>query len=330
MKAIVYTEYGPPDVLRFEEVVKPVPKNNEVLIRVAATTVTATDCIFRRGTPFFSRLFTGLTKPKNPILGSEFAGQIEVSGNDVKNFKGGDRVYGTLPGYGAYAEYICLPAYNSTLALMPSNAAYEEALGCCDGFLTALPFLRDKGKIKKGRKILINGASGSVGSAAVQLAKHFGAEVTGVCSETNKSLVKSLGADKVIDYAKEDFTETGKTYDIVFDTAGNVSFSKTKKALTRTGLFLKAGITPGIFPSVIRTSIIGRQKAVIMATGLRSPLERSKDLIFIKGLMEAGKIKPVIDRSYPLEQIAEAHRYVDRGHKKGNVVITINWNKSNL
>jgi len=324
MKAVVYEKYGPPEVLQLTDIEKPVPKDNEVLIKVAATTVTATDCTFRRGEPFFARLFTGLTKPKNQILGSEFAGKIEKVGKDVNSFKEGDQVYGTLPGSGAYAEYLSLPVDSSTLAHKPSTTSYEEALACCDGFLTALPFIRDKGKIQKDHKILINGASGSVGSAAVQLAGYFGAEVTGVCSQANSEIVKSIGADKTIDYTKQDFTETGESYDIIFDTVGNTSFSKTKKVLTPTGVYLQAGITLRVFPSVVRTSMFGSKKAKIMATGLRPPSQRTKDLVFIKELTEAGRIKPVIDKSFPLEQIVEAHKHVDKGHKRGNVLITLN------
>ncbi len=328
MKAIIYTKYGLPEVLQLKEVEKPVHKSNEVLIKVFASTVTATDCVFRNGEPKFSRLFSGITKPKRPIPGSEFAGEIESIDKDVKLFKAGDKVFGTTPGYGSYAEYICLSEEKSTLAKMPANKSYEEAISCCDGFLTALPFLRDKGKIQKGNKVLIIGASGSVGSAAVQIAKYYGAEVTGVCSTSSIDLVKSIGADEVIDYTKEDFTKSGETYDIIFDSVGKTTFSKCKNSLKQNGKFLEAGITLGIFPFVLLTSIFGTKKALIMATGLRPPVERTKDLKIIAELVEAGKIKPVIDRVYPIEQIAEAHRYVDTGRKKGNVVITLgNSNK---
>ena len=328
MKAIVYTKYGSPEVLQLKELEKPIPKNNEVLIKVHTTTVTATDCTFRKGEPFFARLFTGLTKPKNKILGSELAGEIETTGKDVKLFKEGDQVFCTTPGYGAYAEYICLPEEGATLAIKPFNVSYKEA-AACDGFLTALPFLRDKGKIKSNQKVLINGASGSVGSAAIQIATYFEAEVTGVCSSSNLELVKSLGANKVIDYAKEDFTKNAETYDIIFDTVAKLSFSECKNSLKQNGVFLEAGITMAVFPKVIWTSVIGGKKAMIMATGLRPPQERTKDLIFLRELIEAGKFKPIVDRSYPFEQIVEAHRYVDAGHKKGNVVITLNhYNES--
>ena len=326
MKAIVYTEYGPPDVLQLKEVEKPTPKDNEILVKVYATTVTATECTFRKGEPFFSRLFTGLIRPKITTLGEELAGEIEAVGKDVKLFKKGDQIFGTAgPGFGANAEYICIPE-DGVLTIKPTNMAYEEAASSVDGFLTALPFLRDKGNIQSGQKVLINGASGSVGAAAVQIAKYFGAEVTGVCSTTNLEMVKSLGADKVIDYTKEDFTKTSQTYDIIFDTVGKTSFSRCKSSLKQKGIFLEAGIGLAILPQVLWTSMIGSKKAMIAATGLRPASERTKDLIFLKELIEAGKIKPVIDRRYPLEQIVEAHRYVDKGHKKGNVVITVEHN----
>lgn len=322
MKAVIYTKYGPPEVLQLKELEKPVPKDNEVLIKIYATTVTSVDCTFRKGEPLFSRLFTGLTKPKNQVLGSEFSGEIETIGKDVKTFKVGDQVFGTTPGYGSYTGYLCLPEVGATLALKPSNIPCEEA-AACDGYLTSLPFLRDKGKIKKGQKVLINGASGSVGSAAVQLAKYFEAEVTGVCSTANIELVKSAGADNVIDYTKDDFTKNTNTYDIIFDSVGKASFSKCKKALKQNGVFLEAGITLAVMPHVLLSSMLGNKKAKIMATGLRTPAERTKDLIFIKGLIEEGKIKPIIDKKYPLEQIVDAHRYVDKGHKKGNVIISL-------
>jgi NADPH:quinone reductase-like Zn-dependent oxidoreductase len=326
MKAIVCTKYGPPDVLQLREVQKPVPEDNEVLIRVYATTVTAVDCTFRKGAPFISRFFTGLIRPTNPIQGTEFAGEIEAVGRDVKPFKEGDQVFGTTsPGCGAYAEYICMPAEEATLATKPAKMTYEEAAGC-DGGLTALPFLRDKGSIQSGQKVLIYGASGSTGTAAVQLARYFGAEVTGVCSTTNLELVRSLGANKVIDYTKEDFARSGETYDIIFDTVGKSSFSRCEGSLEQNGIYLEAALTLAILPQMLWTSKIGSKKAMIAFTGLRPASERTEDLIFLKELIETGMMKPVIDRRYPLEQMAEAHRYVERGHKKGNVVITVDHN----
>ena len=325
MKAIVYTEYGPPDVLQLKEVEKPSPKDDEVLIKIFATTVNQTDPVARKGEPFFARFYTGLIRPKNHILGNELAGEIESVGKDVKLFKEGDQVFGTGTGYGAYAEYICLPEEGTTLAIKPANMTYEEAAGC-DGVLTALPFLRDKGNIQNGQKVLINGASGGVGTAAVQLARYYGAEVTGVCSTTNLELVESLGADKVIDYTKEDFTKSGQTYDIIFDAVSKSSFSRCKSSLKQRGVYLSTVPTLAILLQMLWTSMIGSKKAIIAFTGLRPASERTKDLIFLKELSEAGKIKSVIDRRYPLEQIAEAHRYVEKGHKKGNVVITVEHN----
>ena len=322
MKAIVCTKYGPPDVLQLREVEKPVPKDNEVRIKIHATTVTATDCTFRKGAPFVSRFFTGLMRPKHPVPGTEFAGEIEAIGKDVKLFEEGDQIFGTTTGFGAYAEYLCLPEEGATLAVKPANMTYEEA-AACDGLLTALPFLRDTGNIQSEQKVLINGASGSVGTAAVQLARYFGAEVTGVCSTTNVALVESLGAHKVIDYTKEDFTRSGQTYDIIFDTVGKTSFSRCKGSLKQKGIFLEAAVTRAILPQMLWTSIIGGKRAKLTTTGLRPASARTKDLIFLKELVEAGKIKAVTDRCYSLEQMAEAHRYVDRGHKKGNVVITV-------
>lgn len=323
MKAVVYKKYGSPEVLQLKELAKPDPKENEVLVKVRATTVTATDCVFRRGEPLFSRLFTGITKPKNQILGSEFTGEIESVGTKVTTFKVGDKVIGTTPGAGSYSEFICLPVDKSTISKMAANKSYEEAIACCDGFLTALPFLRDKGKIQKGNNILVIGASGSVGSAAVQLSKYFEAEVTGVCSTSSKKLVKSVGADKVIDYTKEDFTKSGETYDIIFDAVGKTTFSQCKNLLKRNGKFLEVGITLNVFPSLMATSIFGSKKVIIMATGLRSPAERIRDLNFVTELLETGKIIPIIDKIFPLEKIVEAHSYVDTGHKKGNVIISV-------
>jgi NADPH:quinone reductase-like Zn-dependent oxidoreductase len=323
MKAVIWTGYGSPDVLQLKEVEKPIPQDNEVLIRIVATTVTATESTFRKGESLFPKLFTGLMSPKFKTLGEELAGEIEAVGKDVKLFEKGDLVFGTAgPDFGANAEYLCV-LEDGVLTTKPTNMSHEEAASSVDGFLTALPFLRDKGNIQSGQKVLINGASGSVGSAAIQIAKHYGAEVTGVISTANMEWVKTLGADKVIDYSKEDFTQNGETYDIIFDAVGKISFSRCKGSLKQKGIFLEAGIGVGIFPHVIWTSLFDGKKAKIAATGLRSPHERTKDLILLKELIEAGKIKPVIDKRFPLEQIVEAHAYVDKGHKKGNVVITV-------
>jgi NADPH:quinone reductase-like Zn-dependent oxidoreductase len=325
MKAIVCTKYGPPEVLRLKEVEKPAPKDDEVLIRTYAVAVTTEDPLNRKGEPFFARVFTGLTRPKNPILGNEFAGEIEAVGKDVKLFKQGDQVLGsTGTDYGGYAEYVCMPE-EGLLAIKPADLTWEEAAPVC-GALAAWNFLKDKANIQSGHKVLINGASGSLGTSAVQIARFFGAEITGVCSNANLEMVKSLGADKVIDYAKEDFTKTGQTYDIIFDAASKSSFSRCKGSLTQNGVYLST--VPGlpILLQMLWTSKIGGKKAVFSATGLRPVPER---LVFLKEvirLLEAGKLKSIIDRRYAFEEIAEAHRHVEKGHKKGNVVITVEHN----
>lgn len=323
MKAIVITRYGPPEVLEFREVEKPTPKDNEVLIKIHTSAVVATDPMFRKGDPFIGRLFTGLTKPKHSIPGDVLAGEIEAVGKDVTKFKNGDRVYAACAAtQGGQAEYICLPQ-DGPLAIMPANMSYVEAAGVPDGALGALNFLRDAGSIQSGQKNLINGASGCVGTYAVQLAKYFGAQVTGVCSTTNLGLVKSLGADDVIDYTKQDFTASGKTYDMIFDAVGKSSFSRCKNSLTPSGTYISTMPTPGFFFQVLWTRKSSGKKVGFVAPGLRSSAEKAKDLTFLTQRIEAGKLKSVIDRCYPIEQIREAHRYVEQGHKKGNVIITV-------
>ncbi len=326
MKAIVYTKYGPPDVFQLKEVEKPAPKDNEVLIRIYTAVVNATDPIRRKGEPFISRIGNGVITPKNTIPGDVLAGEIKAVGKDVSLFKEGDQVFGATGGsLGAHAEYKCMPE-DGVLAIRPDNMTYEQAAAVVDGALTALIFLRDKAKIQSEQKILINGASGSIGTAAVQLSGYYGAKVTGVCSTSNLEMVKSLGADEVIDYTKEDFTKSVDTYDIIFDTVGKSSFSRCKDSLTQKGVYLATLPALAIILQMLWTSVIGSKKAIFSASSLSWS---SQDLSFLRELIEAGKIKPVIDRSYPLEQIAEAHRYVETGHKKGNVVITVaNSNKA--
>jgi len=319
MKAIVYERYGPPEVLQLRKVEKPTPKDNEVLIRIYATPVTSGDVRLRKADPFLVRLYFGLTKPKTTILGVDLAGEVEEVGKDVKTYKIGDQVFGSAFdfGLGAYAEYKCLPE-ESVLAVKPANISYEEAAAVFFGAHTALHFLK-KGNIEKGQKILIYGASGAIGTYAVQLARYFGAEVTGVCSTANLESVKSLGADRVIDYTQEDFTKSGETYDIIFDTVGKSPFRGSVRSLKKNGYYLRAvHMSPSPMIKGIWTSMTSSKKVIGGVAG-----ESKEDLIFLKELIEAGKLKPVIDRCYPMEEIAEAHRYVEQGHKKGNVVITL-------
>ncbi len=322
MKAIVYTKYGPPDVLHLKEVEKPTPKDNEVLIRVYATTVTRAGCAFIKGAPLISRFFsvdgfhlTGLMRPINTRPGVELAGEIESVGKDVKLFKEGDQVFGEC--LGAFAEYVCMPE-EGVLAIKPANMTYEEAAAVCDGVLTALPYLRDKGNIQSGQKVLIYGASGSIGTAAVQLAKYFGAEVTGVDSTGKLDMLRSIGADQVIDYTQEDFTKNGETYDVIFDVVGKSSFSACKSSLTEEGFYLEAVLRPSHLVRGRWTSITSSKKVISWSAS-----KKTEELIFLKELIEAGKIKTVIDRRYPLEQIADVHRYVETGQKTGNVVIIV-------
>ena len=324
MKAILHTKFGSPDELQLKEIDKPVPKDNEVLINIHATTVTSTDCNVRNFTfvpALFlipARIMFGVFKPKINILGFDLAGEIEAVGKDVKRFKEGDQIFGTSgTAFGAHAEYKCMPE-DGVLTIKPANMAWEEAAAVFLGAHTALFFLRDKGNIQAGQKILIYGASGGVGTFAVQLAKYFGANVTGVCSTNNIEMVKSLGADKVIDYTKEDFTKNDETYDLIFDTVGKISFSRCKGSLKQKGVFLAALMGLAEIIQILWTSMTGGKK---VQSGVA--VERVEDLEFFKKLIDEGKLKSVIDRCYPLEQTAEAFLYVEKGHKKGNVVITL-------
>jgi NADPH:quinone reductase-like Zn-dependent oxidoreductase len=333
MKAIVYTEYGPPDVLQLKEVEKPAPRDNEILIRNHATTVNIGDIWarnFKEITParftmplplwLPSRMYFGFTKPRINILGNEFAGEVEAVGKDVKRFRKGDQVFGYRgQSMGANAEYLCMPE-DGLVAIKPVNMTYEEAATVPYGALTALSLFRKVNTLAgvRGQKVLINGASGGIGSAAVQLAKYFGAEVTGICSTPRLEFVKALGADQVIDYTREDFTKNGETYDLIFDILGKSSFSSCQNSLKRNGIYLLASFKMKQLFQMLWTSMRDGKK-VICALSSENPA----DLILIKKLVEEGKIKSIIDRCYPLEETAEAHRYVERGYKAGSVVIAV-------
>lgn len=330
MKAIVYIEYGPPDVLQLKEVAKPMPKDDEVLIKVYATTVNYGDLLARNfknvsprefNMPFLfwllARLDFGFNKPRKTILGNQFAGEIESVGRNVHRFSKGDPVFGYRgQSMGVYAEYVCMPE-NGVLAIKPTNMTFEEAAVVPYGAIMALNLLK-KVNLQQGQKILINGASGGIGSAAVQIAKYFGADVTGVCSTPRVEFVKSLGADKVVDYTKEDFTKNGETYDVIFDILGKSSFSRCENSLTQNGQYLLASFKLPQLLQMARTSLTGTKKVICALAS-----ESIKDLIFIKQLVEAGKIKTIIDKRYPFAQTAEAHRYMEEGRQQGTVVINV-------
>jgi NADPH:quinone reductase-like Zn-dependent oxidoreductase len=322
MRAVVYDRYGPPDVLRLEEVERPVPKDDEVLVKIHATTVNRSDCGWRSAQPFITRYFLGLRRPRRSILGSELAGEVEAVGAAVSQFEVGDHVWG-VNGFGAHAEFICMRE-DRPLAHKPAGMTFEEAASVCDGALIALACLR-KGDLRKGRSILIYGASGSIGTAAVQLAKYFEADVTAVCNTKNVELVRSLGADTVMDYLQEDFTKNGETYDVVFDAVGKHSFRRCRRSVRPGGIYIDTD--PGFMWHVpvlaLLTRWIGDKKVT-----LPIPKYTKKDVLFLKELIEAGQYRAVIDRCYPLEQVVEATAYVETGQKTGNVVLTVSGDRT--
>jgi len=322
MRAIVCGKYGPPDVLELKEVEKPLPGDDEVLIKVHAASVNAYDWHFLRGDPFVARLYFGLLKPKHKILGADVAGRVDTIGRDVKQFQPGDEVFGDISecGNGAYAEYVCARA--NALVLKPANTTFEEAAAVPFAAVTALQGLRDKGQIRPGQKVLINGASGGVGTFAVQIAKSFGAEVTGVCSTRNVDMVRSIGADHVVDYTQEDFTKNGQLYDLILAANGYQPISAYKRSLSPKGVYVMAGGSGAqIFQAMFLGTWISMTGSKKMGSHVMRP--KKKDLIFVKELLEAGKVAPVIDRCYPLREVADAIRYLEEGHARGKVVVTV-------
>jgi NADPH:quinone reductase-like Zn-dependent oxidoreductase len=320
MKAVIYEKFGSPDVLEYREVEKPTVMEDDILVKIHASCMNAIDWHIRVPTPSMARLLGGsaktlFMKPKYPILGADFAGKIESVGKNVEQFKIDDEVFGTVKG-GSHAEYICVS--EKDVALKPVNMTFEQAAAVPTCGFMALQGLRDKGNIKSGQRVLINGASGGVGTFAVQIAKSFGAEVTGVCSTRNLELVKSIGADEVIDYTKEDFTEKGESYDLIFDIVAKSSFSKCKSSLKSEGIYVTTvfGLRP-----ILRKFWTSMTSSKKMIPYLGKP--NMEDVIFVRGLIEAGKVTPVIDRVYPLSEVAEAHRYVEKGHARGKVIITM-------
>jgi NADPH:quinone reductase-like Zn-dependent oxidoreductase len=322
MRAVVHDRYGPPEVLRLEEVERPVPKDDEVLVRIHATTVNRTDCGVRAANPFITRFFTGLRRPKRQILGMELAGEVEAVGAAVGEFEVGDQVFG-VNGHGAHAEFVCMRE-SAPLAHKPADMTFDEAAAVCDGASLALACLRNAG-LREGKSILVYGASGSVGTAGVQLAKYFGADVTAVCNTTNLELVRSLGADRVIDYTRDDFTRNGQTYDVVFDAVGKHSFRRCRGSLKPGGIYVETdlGFMWHVPALALLTRWVGDKRVRLGITRYTK-----NDVLFLKELIESGNYRAVIDRSYPLEDVVEATRYVETGQKAGNVVLTVNGGRS--
>lgn len=325
MKAIVATGYGKPDVLELTEVAIPEPQENEVLVRVFAASATRADGMLRAGTPWYARLFMGLRKPKQPIPGTGFAGVLENVGTSVQAFKVGERVFGeSTMKFSTNAEYVTIPA-NGVVLSMPDSMTFGEAATFCDGHLTSMNFLREIAALQPGQQVLINGASGALGTAAVQLAKHFGANVTGVCSTANIGLVKSLGADRVIDYTKADFTRGQERYDVIYDAVGKSTWSKCRRVLNDAGQYLSPVLRISLLFQMLWTAVFSTKKAKFAATGLLPAYELRALLEDLKELFLDGKLTTVIDRQYPLEKVADAHAYIATGRKKGNVVINVNY-----
>ena len=321
MKAAVHHRYGSSDVLTLAEVPTPVPAAGEVLVRVRAAVVGIVDSLARRGSPVYARSHFGLLRPRFAVLGCDFAGQVEATGAAVTRFAVGDDVFGTIaPRFGAHAEYLCLPE-QAAIAPKPAGLSYAEAAALVDG--TALCFLRDKARLARGQTILVNGASGAVGTSAVQLARHFGAAVTGVCSGPSAGLVRDLGAIAVVDYTAADFARAGQAYDVIFDVAGTSSFGHCRAALNQPGIYLTTAPSPAIMLQMPWTSRFGRRKAAVAFTGLRPAEDKRDDLTYVSELVATAALRPVIGASYPLARIADAHRRVEAGHKRGNIVVTM-------
>lgn len=321
MKAAVSRRYGAPDVVTVADMPRPEPGAEEILVRVRAATVGVVDGLARRGSPWYARSHFGPLRPRFPVLGCDFAGQVEAAGPAVRRFGVGDAVFGTIaPRFGAHAEYVCLPEQGA-VAPMPANVTYPEAAALADA--TALCFLRDRAGLRAGQTILVNGASGAVGSAAVQLARHFGATVTGVCSGPHVRLVRKLGAESVVDYTRADFTRAGRCYDVIFDVAGTSSFGRCRRVLNRGGAYLTTAPSPAIFAAMPWTARFGSRRAVVAFTGLRPAADKRDDLLVIRELAEASALTAVVGACYPLARIADAHRRVDAGHKKGSIVVTM-------
>ena len=321
MKAAVQRTFGSPDVITVADVPAPAPREDEVLVLVHASTVGVVDSLARRGSPAYARIHFGLSKPKFPVLGCDFAGTVAEVGSAVTRFAAGDEVFGTIaPRFGAHAEYVCL-SERAAIAAKPGNLSFAEAAALVDA--TALCFLRDKARLRPGQTIAINGASGAVGTSAVQLAKHFGATVTAVCGSRGADLVRKLGADAVVDYTEADFARAGQAYDVIFDVAGKTSFAYCRRALTSTGIYVTTAPSPAIFVQMPWTARFGAKKATVAFTGLRDEAAKRNDLLYTAELIENGALVAVVDATYPLDRIADAHRHVDAGHKQGNVVVTM-------